>query len=399
MNVDKVEEALSSMKNGKFVIVVDDDNRENEGDLIIAAEKATTQSIAFMVRHTSGLICVAMEGNRLDHLDIPLMVKNNTESQNTAFTISVDYKEGTSTGISASDRAATIRALTDTKIHSKKFNRPGHIFPLRSKEGGVLKRSGHTESAIDLTKLAGLHPAGALCEIVNEDGSMARKPQLEEFAKKHQLVIISIADLIRYRLKNEKLVKRISQARIPTPYGEFTAYAYESSLDGIEHLAFVKGKIKNQKDLLVRVHSECITGDIFSSLRCDCGKQLHLAMKKIAEHKKGVLVYLRGQEGRGIGLAHKLNAYTLQDKGWDTVEANLELGLPIDSREYGIGAQILMDLGVSTMRIMTNNPQKYGGLKGYGLEIIERVPITPPIHEESKRYLLTKKEKLGHLYN
>ena len=393
-----VEEAIAAVARGEFVVVVDDADRENEGDLIIAAEKVTPGSIAFMVRHTSGVICMPLLGARLDELRIPLMVADNTESQRTAFTVSIDAKEGTTTGISAADRAATIRAAIDPTSGPDDFNRPGHIFPLRYRDGGVLKRAGHTEAAVDLARLAGLYPAGVLCEIVNDrDGTMARLPELEAFVAEHGLVLMSIADLVRYRRQREKLVRRVSEARIPTPYGEFTAYAYQSIIDGTEHLAFVKGDVAGQPDVLVRVHSECLTGDVFHSMRCDCGTQLELATERIADEGRGVLVYLRGHEGRGIGIAHKLRAYQLQEQGRDTVEANLELGFPADSREYGIGAQILVDLGVTTMRVMTNNPAKYGGLGGYNLEIVERVPLVSVPNSENSRYLRTKAEKMGHM--
>lgn len=397
MTPNKIKDAITDIAKGKFVIVTDDCDRENEGDLIIAAEKITPKSVAFMVNHTSGLICVPMKGKRLDELKIPLMVSNNTESLRTAFTVSVDCALGTTTGISAEDRATTIRALANPKTLPEHLNRPGHIFPLRYKEGGVLKRAGHTEAAIDLISLAGLNPTGVLCELVNKDGTMARKEQLISFAKEQNLTMISVADLVRYRLSSEKLVKKISTARIPTKYGEFIAHAYESIIDGTEHLAFVKGNIKNHENTLVRVHSECLTGDVFGSKRCDCGSQLDLALEKILKNGSGVLVYLRGHEGRGIGLAHKLRAYNLQDKGRDTVQANLDLGFPIDSREYGIGAQILKDLGITAIRLMTNNPEKYGGLEGYNLEITERVPLISPSNQENRCYLLTKQEKLGHL--
>jgi 3,4-dihydroxy 2-butanone 4-phosphate synthase/GTP cyclohydrolase II len=391
-----VYDAIDAIGRGEFVVVVDDADRENEGDLIIAAEKITPEAIAFMVRHTSGVICMPVIGSRLDDLRIPLMVADNTESQRTAFTVSVDVKTGTTTGISAADRAATIRAMIDADASPDDFNRPGHIFPLRYREGGVLKRAGHTEAAVDLARLAGLYPAGVLCEIVNDDGTMARFPDLERFAEQHGLVLLSIADLVRSRRQREKLVKRISEARIPSPFGDFTAYAYQSVLDGTEHLALVKGEVTGQSDVLVRVHSECLTGDVFASLRCDCGNQLQAAMQLIAEEGRGVVVYLRGHEGRGIGIAHKLRAYQLQEQGRDTVEANVELGFPADSREYGIGAQILVDLGITTMRLMTNNPAKYGGLAGYNLEIVERVPLMAAPNHENIRYLQAKAAKLGH---
>ncbi len=393
-----VEDAIAAIARGEFVTVIDDADRENEGDLIIAADKITPEAIAFMVRHTSGVICMPVVGTRLDDLRIPLMVADNTESQRTAFTVSVDAKNNTTTGISAADRAATIRALIDPTSGPEDFNRPGHIFPLRYREGGVLKRAGHTEAAVDLARLAGLYPAGVLSEIVLDDGSgeMARLPDLEAFSATHGLVMLSIADLVRYRRQREKLVRRVSEARIPTEHGDFTAYAYQSVLDGTEHLAIVMGDVAGQRDVLVRVHSECLTGDVFQSMRCDCGNQLDLAMERIAAEGRGCIVYLRGHEGRGIGIGHKLRAYQLQEQGRDTVEANLELGFPIDSREYGIGAQILVDLGITTMRLMTNNPAKYGGLGGYNLEIVERVPLMSVPNIENHRYLKAKAEKLGH---
>ncbi len=392
-----IEDAVAAIARGEIVVVVDDEDRENEGDLIMAAEAATPEKIAFFVRHTSGVICAPLLGERLDELDIPLMVRDNTESHRTAFTYTVDYVHGTSTGISASDRAATMRALTDPATTPSDLARPGHIFPLRYADGGVLKRAGHTEAAVDLARMAGLYPAGVLCEIVNDDGTMARVPDLIEFCRTHDLLMVSIAQLIKYRRQNEKLVKRIAEARIPTPWGDFTSYVYESVLDGEQHVAMAKGAVQGEEDVLVRVHSECLTGDVFHSLRCDCGVQLDAAMARIAEGGLGVLVYLRGHEGRGIGLGHKIRAYSLQEEGHDTVEANMELGLPVDSREYGIGAQILNDLGITTMRLMTNNPAKYGGLEGFGLQITERVPVLSAPNPENIDYLRTKREKLGHL--
>lgn len=394
----EVEAAVEAVARGEFVVVVDDPDRENEGDLVIAAEKMTVEKMSFLLQHSSGVVCTPMSGERLDALHLPLMVSQNTESQRTAFTVSVDIREGTTTGISASDRTKTILALADARVTGEHFRKPGHIFPLRAREGGVLKRAGHTEAVVDLALLAGLEPVGVLCEIVNRDYSMARLPQLAEFAKLHQLPMITIADLIRYRRKREKLVKCVSVARIPTPFGEFTAHAYESTLDGIEHLALVKGEVAGERNVLVRVHSECLTGDIFGSARCDCGNQLQSALEAIAQAGSGVVVYLRGHEGRGIGLSHKLRAYSLQDAGFDTVEANEELGLPIDSREYGIGAQILADLGLSTIRLLTNNPSKFGGLSGYGLSIVDRVPLPPLATKENLNYLKTKQQKLGHQF-
>jgi 3,4-dihydroxy 2-butanone 4-phosphate synthase/GTP cyclohydrolase II len=392
-----IEDAVAAIARGEIVVVVDDEDRENEGDLIMAAEAATPETITFFVRHTSGVICAPLTGERLDELDIPLMVRDNTESHRTAFTYSVDYVHGTSTGISAADRAATIRALIDPATRPADLARPGHIFPLRYSEGGVLKRAGHTEAAVDLARLAGMDPAGVLCEIVNDDGTMARVPDLIEFCEEHDLLMITIAQLIKYRRQNEKLIRRVAEARIPTPSGDFTCYVYESLLDGEQHVAMVKGAVQGESDVLVRVHSECLTGDVFHSLRCDCGVQLDAAMAKIEDEGLGVVVYLRGHEGRGIGLGHKIRAYSLQEEGHDTVDANVELGLPVDSREYGIGAQILNDLGITTMKLMTNNPTKFGGLEGFGLEITERVGLESVPNPENIDYLRTKRERMGHL--
>ena len=398
MGFAKVEEAIAAVGRGEIVVVVDDEDRENEGDLIMAAEFATPDKIAFFLHHTSGLICAPITAERARELDLPLMVADNTESMRTAFTVSVDVRQGTSTGISAYDRAATIQSLVDPATRPADLLRPGHIFPLAAREGGVLKRAGHTEAALDLARLAGLYPAGVLCEVVNEKkDDMARVPELERFADEHGLLLISIADLVRYRRQNEKLVRRITEARLPTQWGDFTCYAYESTLDGTEHLAFVKGAIQGEDNVLVRMHSECLTGDVFGSMRCDCGPQLHEAMRRIAEEDLGVVVYLRGHEGRGIGIGHKLQAYALQEQGFDTVDANLELGFHADSREYGEGAQILVDLGISTMRTLTNNPAKRGGLGGYGLEIVERVPIEVAPNPENIDYLRTKRDRMGHL--
>ncbi len=393
---DPVGDAIAAIGRGEMVVVVDDEDRENEGDLIMAAEFATEEAVAFIVKHSSGVICASIPDERADELDLPLMVADNTESMRTAFTVTIDYRHGTTTGISAADRSATIRAVADG-TGAADFARPGHIFPLRARPGGVLKRAGHTEAAVDLARLAGLKPAGVLCEIVNDDGTMARVPDLVEFCRQHDLAFISIADLVRYRRRTEKLVERVSEATIPTAHGEFTAVVFESLLDRMQHIAFVRGEPSGSEDVLVRVHSECLTGDIFGSLRCDCGPQLDLAMQTVAEAGEGVVVYLRGHEGRGIGLGHKIRAYGLQEAGLDTVDANLEMGLPADSREYGIGAQILVDLGVTTMRLMTNNPAKYGGLDGFGLQITERVPsqIDPTPHNIA--YLRTKQQRMGHL--
>jgi 3,4-dihydroxy 2-butanone 4-phosphate synthase / GTP cyclohydrolase II len=394
----KIEDAVAAIGRGEIVIVVDDEDRENEGDLIMAAEFATPDKIAFFLHHTSGVICAPVTRERARELDLPLMVIDNTESMRTAFTVSVDYRHGTSTGISAYDRAATIQALVDPTTRPADLLRPGHIFPLEAREGGVLKRAGHTEAAMDLARMAGVYPAGVLCEIVNDKkDDMARVPELERFADEHGLLMISIADLVRHRRQTEKLVKRIGEARIPTQWGDFSCYAFESVLDGEQHLAFVRGAVQGQDDVLVRVHSECLTGDVFGSLRCDCGPQLHEAMRRIAEEDLGVVVYLRGHEGRGIGIGHKLQAYALQEQGHDTVDANLALGMPIDSREYGIGAQILVDLGITTMRTLTNNPAKRGGLEGFGLKITERVPLVTTPNPENIAYLRTKRERMGHL--
>ena len=392
-----IDSAIAAIARGEFVIVVDDEDRENEGDLIMAAQHVTPEAMGFMIRHTSGVICLPLEGERCDELQLPLMVSNNTEIQRTAFTVSVDARDGIATGISAADRSTTVATLIDPASKPDSLARPGHIFPLRYREGGVLKRAGHTEAAVDLARLAGSYPSGVLAEITNDDGTMARLIELEKFAEDHSLLMISIADLIRYRRQREKLVRRVSQARIPTRYGDFNAHVFESILDGVEHIAFVRGDISNEENVLVRVHSECLTGDVFGSLRCDCGVQLDFALEKVAETGSGVVVYLRGHEGRGIGLGHKIDAYKLQDQGRDTVEANVELGFSADSREYGIGSQILVDLGVTTMRLMTNNPAKYGGLDGFGLEIVERVPVSVTPNSENISYLRTKKDKLGHL--
>ena len=393
----RIEDAVAAIGRGEIVVVVDDEDRENEGDLIMAAEHATAEKIAFFVRHTSGVICAPLTGDRLDELEIPLMVRDNTESHRTAFTYSVDLIHGTSTGISAADRAATINALTDPATRPRDLARPGHIFPLRYSEGGVLKRAGHTEAAVDLARMAGCYPAGVLCEIVKDDGTMARVPDLVEFCKEHGLLLISIAQMIRYRRQKEKLIRRVAEARIPTKWGEFTCYVYESLLDGEQHVAMVQGAVAGEPDVMVRVHSECLTGDVFGSARCDCGVQLDGAMERIAEGGLGVVVYLRGHEGRGIGLGHKIRAYSLQEQGMDTIEANEALGLPVDSREYGIGAPILNDLGITTMRLITNNPSKFGGLEGFGLEITGRVAMPVKVTPQNRAYLRTKKDQMGHL--
>ena len=398
MALSTIEEAVRAIRDGGMVVVVDDEDRENEGDLIMAAEDVTAESMAFYLEYTSGVFCVPLESARADELDLPLMVVANTEAQRTAFTVTVDYRHGTTTGISAHDRAATVRALIDPDTRPTDLNRPGHIFPLLYRPGGVLKRAGHTEATVDLCRLAGKAPSGVLCEIVSADKSdMARLPELEAFAARHNLPIVSIADLIRYRRHHEKLVKRIAEAALPTEFGNFQAVVFESILDSEQHLALVYGDIESTPNVLVRVHSECLTGDVLGSLRCDCGPQLQAAMMKIAAEGAGVVVYLRGHEGRGIGLGHKIRAYALQENGHDTVDANLELGLPVDSREYGIGAQILVDLGVTSMRLMTNNPSKYGGLEGFGLNIVERVPIESTPTPYNIDYLRTKRERMGHI--
>jgi 3,4-dihydroxy 2-butanone 4-phosphate synthase/GTP cyclohydrolase II len=396
---DSIDDAIAAIARGEIVVVADDEDRENEGDLIMAADTVTEEKLAYFVRYTSGVICIGLTDERCDELNLALMVPPaaNNEAQGTAFTVTVDLKTVTSTGISAADRARTLRALADPNIGPAAFNRPGHIFPLRARPGGVLKRAGHTEAAVDLARLAGRSPAGVLCEVVLDSGGMARVPDLGEFADRHDLLLVSIADLIRHRRRTEKLITRTAAARLPTEWGEFRCYAFHSQVDGGDtHLAFVKGDIAGRTDVLVRVHSECVTGDVFASVKCDCGAQLHEAMRRIDHEGRGVVVYLRGHEGRGIGITHKLRAYELQDNGFDTVDANLQLGLPVDSREYGIGAQILADLGLTTIRLLTNNPAKYGGLEGFGLTITERVPLHVPIHPEAQRYVDTKRERMGH---
>ena len=391
-----VEEAVEDIRQGKFVIIVDDEDRENEGDLAVAAEFATPEAISFMANHGRGLICMPIIGERLDSLGIDLMVGGNTARLGTAFTVSVDAVGGTTTGISAGDRAATVKALIDPNTKPSDLARPGHLFPLRYAEGGVLVRAGQTEGIVDLVKMAGLYPAGVICEIMNQDGTMARLSDLEGFSQEHGIKIISIAQLVAYRKQHETLVKRITETKLPTLYGDFTAIAYKSAIDVEEHVALVKGNVASEEPVLVRVHSQCLTGDTFGSLRCDCGEQVRKSLEMIQEDGRGVLLYMR-QEGRGIGLHNKLRAYQLQDTGLDTVEANEKLGFPPDLRWYGIGAQILVDLGIRNIRLLTNNPKKVVGLDGYGLNIVERVPIQIPPNDVNKRYLHTKLTKLDHL--
>jgi 3,4-dihydroxy 2-butanone 4-phosphate synthase/GTP cyclohydrolase II len=398
-NFASVELAVRAIGEGKAVVVVDDEDRENEGDLIFAAEKATPELVAFMVRYTSGYICVPLLESDCDRLDLPPMYHTNQDRRGTAYTVTVDAAAGVSTGISATDRAHTMRLLADPTSRPADFTRPGHVVPLRAKQGGVLRRPGHTEAAVDLARLAGLRPAGVLCELVSQkdEGDMARRDELEVFAADHDLPIITIADLIAYRRRNEKQVARVAEARIPTAHGVFRAVGYDSLLDGIEHVALVYGEIGDGEDLLVRVHSECLTGDVFGSLRCDCGPQLDAALAMVAAEGRGVVLYVRGHEGRGIGLLHKLQAYQLQDNGHDTVDANLALGVPADARDYGTGAQILGDLGVKSMRLLTNNPAKRVGLEGYGLRVVDRVPLPIAPNPENLRYLRTKRDRMGHV--
>ena len=396
LEFDSIDEVLGSLRQGRPIIVTDDANRENEGDLILAAEKATAETLSFMIRYTSGVICVPMEGSDLDRLELPLMTLKNTEAMRTAYTISTDAKSGVSTGISAADRTRTIRLLSDSGTRAEDLVRPGHVFPLRYREGGVLRRAGHTEAAVDLARLAGLRPAGVLAEVVNDDGSMARLPQLFAFAQQNQLKICSIEQLIAYRRAREKLIVKEQEVDLPTDYGDFRLHLYRSLVDDVHHLALVRGTISPTAPTLVRVHSECLTGDVFGSRRCDCGNQLHAALEQIDEAGAGVLVYMR-QEGRGIGLAAKIQAYKLQEEGLDTVEANERLGFAGDLREYGIGAQILVDVGVKEIRLLTNNPKKVIGLEGYGLNIIDQLPIKAPANQHNEKYLETKRLKLGHL--
>jgi 3,4-dihydroxy 2-butanone 4-phosphate synthase / GTP cyclohydrolase II len=391
----RIDEAVEAFRTGRMIIVVDDEDRENEGDLTIAAEKVTADAINFMAKHGRGLICMPMTEERLAELDIPQMVPQNTARFDTAFCVSIEAKYATSTGISAADRAATVQAAIDSKTRPADLARPGHMFPLKARTGGVLVRAGQTEAAVDLARIAGLYPAGVICEIMNEDGSMARVPELSRFAKRHKLLMITIADLIQYRMQTEALVHRVASAALPTVHGDFRVLAYESGIDGETHVALVMGDIADGERVIVRVHSKCLTGDVFHSARCDCGAQLDAAMERIAQEGRGVLLYLN-QEGRGIGLANKIRAYELQDQGLDTVEANERLGFKADQRDYGIGVQILKDLGVRSMRLLSNNPRKLVGLEGYGLSVAEWIPLEIPASEHTRRYLTTKKEKLGH---
>jgi 3,4-dihydroxy 2-butanone 4-phosphate synthase/GTP cyclohydrolase II len=391
----RIEDAVDAIRAGRMVIVVDDEDRENEGDLTIAAEKITPQAINFMARYGRGQICLSMTGERLDELEIPLAVTSNTTPFGTAFCVPIDAKRNVTTGISAADRAATVLAAIDAVTKPSDLMRPGHISPLRARDGGVLVRTGQTEAAVDLARMAGLYPAGVICEIMNEDGTMARVPHLTRFAKKHNLLMITVADLIKYRTRTESLVKRLATSKLPTDHGEFTIHVFEDQITKQEHTALVRGDIGNGRDILVRVHSSCLTGDVFHSARCDCGAQLHTALAKIASEGRGVLLYLN-QEGRGIGLANKIRAYELQDEGFDTVEANERLGFKADQRDYGVGVQILRELGVRSMRLLSNNPRKLVGIEGYGLSVSEWLPLEIPVSEHTRRYLKTKKEKLGH---
>ena len=396
MPLSTVEEAIEDIRAGKLVIIVDDEDRENEGDLAMAAEKVTPDAINFMATYGRGLICMPMMGQRLEQLRMPLMVQDNTARLGTAFTVSVDVLRGATTGISTHDRAATVTALIDPNTRAEDLGRPGHIFPLRYMEGGVLKRAGQTEASVDLARMAGLYPAGVICEIMADDGNMARMPELTAFSERHEVKIVSVADIIRYRRDHERLIERVAEARVPTEHGEFTAVSYRSIVDTNEHVALVKGAIDAEEPTLVRVHSECLTGDVFGSTRCDCGDQKALALKAIEREGRGIFLYVR-QEGRGIGIHNKLKAYTLQDEGLDTVEANIRLGFAPDPRQYGVGAQILADLGVKKMRLLTNNPQKRVGLVSFGLEVVEQVPIITPVNDENRRYLETKRTRMGHL--
>jgi 3,4-dihydroxy 2-butanone 4-phosphate synthase/GTP cyclohydrolase II len=397
VRLDPVEQAVADIAAGKVVVVVDDEDRENEGDLVAAASKATPEMLAFMIRYTSGVICVPMEGRDLDRLKLPPMTAVNEDRKRTAYSVSVDARDGVSTGISAADRAHTVRVLVDSATEPYELTRPGHVFPLRAVDGGVLRRTGHTEASVDLARLAGLTPAGVLAEVVNDDGTMTRLPGLRAFADEHGLTLVSIADLVTYRRRTENLVRRIAEAKLPTRNGGFAAVGYRSTIDATEHLALVRGDIGDGTDVLVRVHSECLTGDVLGSLRCDCGPQLDAALRTVAEEGRGVVVYLRGHEGRGIGLMHKLAAYHLQDGGRDTVDANLDLGLPADARDFSVGAQVLADLGVSTVRLLTNNPQKTVGLEAHGVRVTSQVPLAVSVTPENLDYLRTKRDRMGHL--
>ena len=397
MPLCSLEEAIEDLKAGKFVIVVDDEQRENEGDLVMFAETVTPEAVNFAVTEARGLLCMPIVGERLDELDIPLMIPQNTSTKNqTAFTVSVDYNQGTTTGISAQDRAATVEALIDPEVRSDKFTRPGHLFPLRYHPGGVLARAGHTEAIVDLCEIAGTYPAGIVCEIMNEDGTMSRMETLEKFADKHQLNVLSSAQIIAYRRRHEKLIERVAEARLPTKYGEFKAIAYRSQVDPGEHIAMTIGTWNADQPVLVRIHSECLTGDVFGSLRCDCGEQIEMALTILGKEGAGVFLYMR-QEGRGIGLHNKIKAYSLQDGGLDTIEANNKLGFEADLRHYGIGAQILQDLGVKKLRLLTNNPRKVSGISGFDLEIVERVPVEASVTDENRDYMRTKKVRMGHI--
>lgn len=396
VRLDSIERAIADIAAGKAVVVVDDETRENEGDIIFAASKATPELMAFTIRHSSGVICVPMPADMLDRLEIPLMTPHNKDKLRTAYTISVDARDGVSTGISAADRAHTARVLADSATEPWEITRPGHVFPLRYREGGVLVRRGHTEAAVDLAKLAGLTPAGVLVEVVNDDGTMKRAPELREFADEHGLAMISIDDLVRYRRRHENLVERVAETRLPTRFGDFTAYGYRITVDDSEHIALVYGDVSGDQPVLTRVHSECLTGDVFGSHRCDCGPQLDEALERIVDEGRGVVIYLRGHEGRGIGLVAKLQAYQLQDGGRDTVDANLDLGLPADARHYGTATQVLRDLGIGSVRLLTNNPDKVSNLEDFGVPVAARVPLTPHPNDHNLAYLLTKRDRMGH---
>ena len=396
VRLDPVPAAVAAIASGRAVVVVDDEERENEGDLVFAASKATPELVGFMIRYSSGVVCAPMEGRELDRLKLPPMTYVNEDRKGTAYSVSVDARSGVTTGISAADRAHTLRVLADTATEPNELSRPGHVFPLRAMDGGVLRRTGHTEAAVDLARLAGLRPAGVICEVVHDDGSMMRAPALRAFADEHGLLMISIADLVAFRRRTERTVERAAETVVPTPHGQFRAVGYRGLLDGVEHVALVRGDLGGGQDVLVRVHSECLTGDVFGSLRCDCGPQLDAAMAAVAAEGRGVVLYMRGHEGRGIGLVHKLQAYQLQDSGADTVDANLELGLPADARDYGTGAQILSDLGVMSMRLLTNNPAKRAGLEGHGLTVLGSVPLPAQATKHNLRYLQTKRDRMGH---